>query len=467
MKTKLFIIILLYVSSTWCAYSQTQFWGTTMWGGATNQGTIFRADANGGNFQVAYSFVNATGAMPLGGVTLSNNGKLYGVTELGGFGDSCVVYCYDPATGVYNNIHDFFQNTQLGYNAVSPMTNTVWGQLYGLTNAGGTNGNGVIYRVDPATNSYYDEYNFSGTDGSSPMGSLRLLSNGKLYGTTSYGGANSSGVIFSYEPFNHVYSKLYDFNIATGGHPQYGAFMQATNSKIYGLTYFGGLNGYGVLFSFDPVTNAYADLYDFDGTTGSSPEGTLIQATNGLIYGITYDGGAANEGVIFSFDITTNVYTDLFDFGGLNGMNPQRGLTQAGNGKLYGTTVYGGANSAGVAFQFNIITGIYTKLTDFGGGTLGGNPDCNMLETPILTPTGISETSPANGAAAYPNPATSSLTVTGAEQDELVKFTDDSGKELLSLKINAYSKTDVDISRFPNVFFITRQNGASGKIVKQ
>ncbi|MEO5570614.1 MAG: T9SS type A sorting domain-containing protein, partial [Bacteroidia bacterium] len=72
-----------------------------------------------------------------------------------------------------------------------------------------------------------------------------------------------------------------------------------------------------------------------------------------------------------------------------------------------------------------------------------------------------------NEPAVYPNPAASSLTVTGAEKEEVVQFIDVAGKELLSLKLSANSNTNVDVSHFPNIFFMKRQNGEVRKIVKE
>src|SRR5437870_3685443 len=97
MKTTLLCLSLLIVGLG--AQSQTHFWGTSTSGGATGSGTIFIANTDGSNLHTVYNFVNATGAYPVGGVILADNGKLYGVTYLGGWGDSCVVYSYDPRTG--------------------------------------------------------------------------------------------------------------------------------------------------------------------------------------------------------------------------------------------------------------------------------------------------------------------------------------------------------------------------------
>jgi uncharacterized repeat protein (TIGR03803 family) len=467
MKTKLFIAMLFCTYGSLNTAAQTQLWGTAEMGGATGDGVIFTTDANGANYHVEYSLVDITGSKPRGNVVLANNGKLYGVTERGGFGDSCVIYSYDPSTGVFSDIHDLYQYMQLGYGAMSAMIEAADGSLYGLCPGGGAHGGGVIYKIDPATDTYTDIYDFSlNATGYGPKGTLMEASNGKLYGITNEGGTSGAGVIFSFDPITSVYAKLHDFNLATGAYPLLGGLIQASNLLLYGMTKGGG-NNLGVIFSFDIATGNYYDLYDFDGTHGSYPCGNLMQANDGILYGMSGSGGANASGTIFRFDPGTNVYMDLFDFDGTNGYNPQRGLRQAANGTLYGTSQYGGIYNAGVAFSYDILTSTFTKLVDFNYNALGAFPDCDLVETPILTPTGIPAIVAANGEEVYPNPATSSLTVTGTAKEEEVQFFDVAAKELLSLKISAGNKTHVDITGFPNLFFMKRQNGEVSKIVKE
>src|ERR1017187_6619779 len=95
----------------------------------------------------------------------------------------------------------------------------------------------------------------------------------------------------------------------------------------------------------------YTKLLDFNGTTnGGSPKGSLMQATNGMLYGMTYNGGASTNcsygcGVLFQYNPTTNVYTKKLDFAGTtNGQNSYGSLMQASDGMLYGMTYQGGAN---------------------------------------------------------------------------------------------------------------------------
>ena len=195
--------------------AQTQIWGCAQNGGATGQGTIFSADGNGGNFQNQYSLVNATGAMPVGNCLHANNGKLYGVTYMGGCNDSCVCYMFDPITGTWTNFHDLYCDISHGWDGWGGMIQASDNNLYGLCSQGGANGFGVVYKVDPITNTYTDIHDLDSTNGINPYGSLVQLSDGKLYGMTRSGGAANYGVIFNFDPSNSTYTVLHSFDGTT------------------------------------------------------------------------------------------------------------------------------------------------------------------------------------------------------------------------------------------------------------
>ncbi len=75
---------------------------------------------------------------------------------------------------------------------------------------------------------------------------------------TNHGGANDYGVLFEYNPTNGTLTKKIDFNSTGNGRNPYGSLVQASDGKLYGMTYGGGANGYGVLFEYNP-TNGYID----------------------------------------------------------------------------------------------------------------------------------------------------------------------------------------------------------------
>ncbi|MDD4213957.1 MAG: hypothetical protein PHR81_04015, partial [Bacteroidales bacterium] len=155
----------------------------------------------------------------------------------------------------------------------------------------------------------------------------------------------------------------------------FAATFSYAQTEFWGMTSRGG-NGGGVIFSYDPATDTYTKKLDFDGAAnGITPCGSLMQADNGLLYGMTNIGGANNMGVLFSYDPSTDTYTEKLDFNGAtNGANPYGSLMQAANGLLYGMTRSGGANDMGVLFAYDPATDTYTKKLDFNGAANGNYP---------------------------------------------------------------------------------------------
>ncbi len=200
-----------------------------------------------------------------------------------------------------------------------------------------------------------------------------------IYGMTSNGGVNNAGIIFQYNPSTSAYIKKIDFTGANGQFP-FGSLVQASDGNLYGMTYAGGTSGVGVLFQYNPSTSTYTKKLDFTVVNGAFPSGSLIQASDDNLYGMTYQGGTNSEGNLFQFNPSTSTYTEKFDFTGVNGADPLGSLMQASDGNLYGMTEAGGTNNKGVLFQFNPVTSAYTKELDFIG-TNGASPyNTNLLE---------------------------------------------------------------------------------------
>jgi uncharacterized repeat protein (TIGR03803 family) len=240
-------------------------------------------------------------------------------------------------------------------------------------------------------------------------GGVMKASDNALYGTANFGGIYSRGTIFKYDLSVNTYSTLYNFDSIHGKNPYFGTLVEATDDKLYGTTYLGGASGNGVIFSYDRTSNTYTDLYDFDGTHGSNPYSGLIQATDGKLYGMTYTGGSFNKGTIFSYDIPTAHYTLIHNFDGVNGSFPKGALFQASNGTLYGTTYYGGAYSDGTAFSYDITTSTYTVLASFDG-TAGSYPQSDITEATVLT-TDIASAD-VSSFSISPNPTSGELRIT-------------------------------------------------------
>jgi uncharacterized repeat protein (TIGR03803 family) len=236
---------------------------------------------------------------------------------------------------------------------------------------------------------------FGKGDGDNPYGSLVRAANGKLYGLTFNDGKYGFGSIFSFDRSSSTFTKLLDFNYKNGGNP-YGSLVQGANGKLYGITNQGG-NGYvqrydttgaGVIFSLDPITLTYTKIKDLDYyNDGGFSYGGFIKATNGKLYALTNKGGAADYGVMFSLDPQTNTFNKLNDFDGANGADPYGNLMQASDGKLYGATYDGGINNAGVIFSFDLQMSSFNKLTDLDIAN-GANPylGSSFIEVPESGP---------------------------------------------------------------------------------
>ena len=83
-----------------------------------------------------------------------------------------------------------------------------------------------------------------------------------------------------------------------------GKLCEANQGKLYGRTVRGGSNDMGVLFEWDPETNSFSKKLEFNGTeTGRSPNGSLILGDNGKLYGTTGYGGIHDKGVLYEWDL--------------------------------------------------------------------------------------------------------------------------------------------------------------------
>jgi len=359
--------------------SDGKLYGMTEGGGSNGNGVIFSFDPSTSTHTKLKDFESSIdGAWPRGSLTQASDGKLYGMTPSGGTYGAGVIFSFDPSTSIYTKQADF--NSTIGAVPYGSLMQASNGKLYGMTQSGGINGAGVIFSFDPPSHTYIKLKNFDGDNWNSLTphgdGSLMQANNGKLYGMTCFGGNTSpsnlvigngnhgNGVIFSFDPSSFIYTRLMNLDSNSSGTWPSGTVTQARNGKLYGMATRGGSNGWGVIFSFEPDSATYTKLFDFDGINGGEPRGSLVQANDGKLYGMTPRGGSYDYGVIFSFDPSTSIYTKLIDFDGTNGFGSSGSLVQASDGKLYGM--------AGVIFSFDPFTSVYTRLQYIGGIPNGG-----------------------------------------------------------------------------------------------
>lgn len=281
------------------------------------------------------------------------------------------------------------------YDGQYPYGNLVYdannGLFYAMTYEGGSNGLGSIISFNPTTKAETVVWNFgNGNDGQFPYGNLVYdPNNGLFYGMTNGGGVDGQGVILSFNPSTNAESVVWSFeNGSDGQEPQGSLIFNANSGIFYGMTFFGGAYGKGAIISFNPTTNAESVLWSLgNGNDGAYPIGNLVYYTNnGLYYGLTVTGGNNGPGAIITFNPTTNDESVVwsFQFGHGNDARDAYGdLTyNPNNGLYYAMSFNGGSNDDGTIISFNPVNDAESLEWSFGNGNDGKFPEGDLTYDP-------------------------------------------------------------------------------------
>jgi uncharacterized repeat protein (TIGR03803 family) len=374
-------------------------YGTTESGGDRSYGTFFKISP-GGTLTSLYSFCSdatcTDGQFP-SGVIQATDGNFYGTTGTGGAYDcfstyiGCGTVFKISSTGTLTTLHDFDGSD--GYSPGAGLIQATDGNFYGTASGGGANmcsgglGCGTLFKITPSGRLTV-LYNFCSqsncADGWAPDAALVQASDGSLYGTTHSGGTNGLGTIFRIAQGGR-FTTLHSFNGGDGATPV-AALIEGADGNLYGTTYYGGY-GVGTVFK-TTRTGKLTTLYSFSNLDGQYPSAALVQVANGKLYGTTVIGGTSGYGTVFRIT-PDGTLTTLLSFDGTNGNSPYGSLILApnvngGNGTFYGTTAYGGPNTAcpdgcGVVFSLTV------DLEPAGGtqGTARNVPSCVGVTTKL------------------------------------------------------------------------------------
>ena len=163
---------------------------------------------------------------------------------------------------------------------------------------GGTTGDGNIFSLGTNGTNYQTVVTFTGTGGTAsgldPFNSLTLAGT-TFYGMTWEGGAEGHGNIFSVGTNGTNYQELVCFTGSGSGGTANGSYpvgsLILSGTRLYGMTYEGGADGLGNIFSVGIDGSDYENLYSFaGGTDGQWPRGDLT-LSDGTLFGTTFDGG--------------------------------------------------------------------------------------------------------------------------------------------------------------------------------
>jgi uncharacterized repeat protein (TIGR03803 family) len=279
------------------------FYGTTRAGGSSAAGTVFELNPKTRQETVLYSFTGQPdGATPFSGLVMDKSGNLYGTTVAGGSSNDGIVYKVNIKTQQETVLYSFAGDPDGGEPVYGNLLMDKSGNLYGTTQGGGSSNRGSVWELS-ARGTETVLYNFTGgkDGGGSDIGgadqSLAMDTKGNLYGTTERGGLGS-GVVFKVNIKAKTETVLYTFTGSTDGGIPSAGLVRDRKGNLYGTTV-SSANGDGTVFEVTGTKETV--LHSFHGKDGQNPfRSPLLLDDDGTLYGVTYLGGAHGQGTVFS-----------------------------------------------------------------------------------------------------------------------------------------------------------------------
>jgi uncharacterized repeat protein (TIGR03803 family) len=265
------------------------------------------------------------------------------------------------------------------------------GRLYGTVLGGGTHGHGAVFALNPNGSGFVSVYEFRGgtLDGRLP-GSLREGTDGQLYGTCSSGGTYNQGVVYRVQKNGSGQEILHHFGSVPDDGYSPESVIEGSDGWLYGVTQYGGaaFGGQGCVFKLARNGAGYQVLKSWKFFVASDPkyaQGELVEAGDGMLYGVTLYGGQYNRGTVFKIGKDGSGYAVIRSLGATtaDAAYPRAGLTLGAGGRLYGSATDGGTYSEGAVYT------ILTNGTGFGLlhsfdplSTIGTYPLCRLALGP-------------------------------------------------------------------------------------
>lgn len=271
-------------------------YGTTYAGGEFNSGTAFKVTTAGAE-SVLYSFTGGSdGNQPFGGVARDSAGNLYGTTYAGGTYGAGVVFKLTSG-GSESVLYNFGNSSTDVAFPFGHLTRDSSGNLYGTTSAGGASDAGMVFKVTASdTESVLHSFEGYPVDGAGPYGGGLLRdTSGNLYGVTEYGGADGDGVVFKLTS-GGTESVLLNFTGGAGGGFPIDILVRDAAGNLYVTASAGGSGagcpdeGCGVLFRLTTVGKEIV-LHDFalsSSSDGAYPDGGVVRDPSGNLYGTLF-----------------------------------------------------------------------------------------------------------------------------------------------------------------------------------
>jgi len=382
------------------------------------------------------------GLQPSSGLVLAGN-ILYGTTDGGGSSSNGAVFSVHTDGTGYTNLYSFTaaaitnssgfytnsDGSEPGGGYVPGSRLVLWGNiLYGTAAAGGSGGQGTIFKVHTDGTGFTNLHSFTAldasfytnSDGANPDNDL-ILSNNTLYSTAINGGSFDNGTLFRVNTDGtgftnlHSFTAVYSSPLSPLGTNRDGAYpvggLVLLGNTLYGTTDGGGRSGNGAVFAVNTDGTGFTNLYSFSATSshlgttlvtnsdGANPDSGLV-LSGSTLYGTTSQGGmngwfangsngyngSYGSGTVFKINTDGTGFTNLHSFAAATpnptsifhgwtnseGTTPYAGLIVLGN-TLYGTANNGGSSGNGTVFALNTDGTGFTVLYNFTAGSINSS----------------------------------------------------------------------------------------------
>ncbi|QNL20540.1 T9SS type A sorting domain-containing protein [Hyphobacterium sp. CCMP332] len=239
-------------------------------------------------------------------------------------------------------------NTNQSFNLYE---NPIWlnGKYWGMARGGDSN-EGVLFSYKPGDQFSKKVISFKDQIGTAFFRGPRLLQiGGEIWGATTSGGQNGSGTLFSVDTFTKQLTIHHHF---TNTRNMRDGDMTVYNGKIYLLSIDGGQNGLGQINEFEINTNNFTTVLNFGPSIpGRIPYGNLLLDGDKLWFATK--GDLNNPGTISYYDLLLDSSNVVHSFTSLNGLNPSSNMLKIGS-NLFGTCKDGGQFGYGSVFKFSL-----------------------------------------------------------------------------------------------------------------
>ncbi len=324
-------------------------YGTTTNGGTDGVGSIFRITPLG-NYQVVYSFPalpqgtgGELGPSPTNGSSPSGplaavGSVIYGTTQLGGFQNRGVLYSFDTTTKTFTLLHQFREHH--ADTATGAVTDGSY--VVGTVEVGGEGTSSGVYYYNIATGTTKVK-NFEDAFGKAMTFSPPVKWGLAFVGTTTTGGVNNGGTIYSFVPNTEegTLTILHEFSgVGADANP---LAVNVINDVLYGVT--GSLMGNsGELFSVTMNTSSAVPNFSILHVFGVDPDASVPMSAPVMVntpggqklIGLLSSGGAFGFGAVYTASLDGSNYSILHYFNGTDSGTSTNGLVTGEDGNLYG-----------------------------------------------------------------------------------------------------------------------------------